>query len=196
MYASVYYKTLGIPEGSSLEDIKKAYRKKARLYHPDINPSPEAIDKFISATEAYEFLKENYNKTLTDEEIFFRAMEEWRKYRQARARQRARFYAEKSYSNFKSSNFYKSTRILNGSSIIFNFSVAVMVLIYTIAGYIIRIKDPDPLAEKPSLLSFALLLVLSLILFTVSFIYLKAFIHTRRRNKEIKDDSRTTTSEC
>ena len=47
MTLSDYYEILGIPVNSSLEDVKRAYRKKARLYHPDINPSPEAKDLFI-----------------------------------------------------------------------------------------------------------------------------------------------------
>ena len=51
-----YYEILGLPINSSIEEIKKAYRKKARLYHPDINPAPDAKDHFISITEAYEFL--------------------------------------------------------------------------------------------------------------------------------------------
>ena len=47
-----YYELLGLPVNSSIDEIKKAYRKKARLYHPDINPEPDAKDHFISITEA------------------------------------------------------------------------------------------------------------------------------------------------
>ena len=183
MFISEYYKVLDIPENSTLEEIKKAYRKKAREYHPDVNHSPDAIEKFIIVTEAYDFLITNYDKLLSGEREFLRAMEEWRKYRQDRTRQRAEYYARKSYSNFRNSKFYKSTQRLNGSAIIFNFSIAVMVCIYTVAGYIIRLKDPSPDAEKPSIFSFALLLVLSIILFTVSFIYLKAYMKSRKHSK-------------
>lgn len=184
MLSSEYFKMLDIPADSSVEDIKKAYRKKARLYHPDINHSPDAVDQFIHITEAYEFLIANQGKKLTDEQVFINVMEEWRKYRQEKSRQRAQFYARRSYSHFKNSKFYKSTRILNASSIIFNFAISVMVFIYTIAGYIIRIRNPLPGLEKPSLFSFALLLLLSIILFTVSFIYLKAYLQLRKRDRK------------
>jgi len=71
MILSEYYNILGLPANSSIEEIKKAYRKKARLYHPDINHQPDAIDKFIRITEAYDFLISNHeNRELNDEEYF------------------------------------------------------------------------------------------------------------------------------
>lgn len=62
-----YYKILGIPRGSTDEDIKKAYRKLALKYHPDKNKSPGAEEKFKEVAEAYEVLsdkkkRELYNK--------------------------------------------------------------------------------------------------------------------------------------
>jgi len=52
-----YYKILGIKEGSSQEDIKKAYRKLSKQYHPDLNPdNKEAEEKFKKVVEAYEIL--------------------------------------------------------------------------------------------------------------------------------------------
>ncbi len=54
-----YYETLGISKKASLSEIKKAYRKLARKYHPDLNPGDKAAErKFKSITEAYEVLKE------------------------------------------------------------------------------------------------------------------------------------------
>jgi hypothetical protein len=185
MVISEYYEILGLPVNSSIEEIKKAYRKKARLYHPDINHTPDAKDKFISATEAYDFLMASHEKVSLGDEDYFRIVEEWRKYRQYRSRQRAQYYAQSSFARFKNSKYYKSTRILNGTSVIFNFAIAIIVLLYTILGYILKLKNPVPGEEKSNLLSFVLLLTLSIILFTVAFLYLKAFIETNiKHNKE------------
>jgi len=53
-----YYEILGVPRDASQDDIQKAYRKLARKYHPDINKSKEAEEKFKQVGEAYEVLKD------------------------------------------------------------------------------------------------------------------------------------------
>jgi hypothetical protein len=178
-----YYRVLEVSPESSLDDIKKAYRSKARMYHPDINHSPEAKDMFILATEAYEFLIANYKKSSFNEEAYRQAMEDWRKYRQDRSRQRARAYAQTSYTRFKSTKFYRTTRILDGTSIIFSLLISIMVITYTIIGYTYRLHHPLPDLEKPSIFAFVMLLVLGMIFFVISLIYLKAYIETAAKHK-------------
>ena len=51
-----YYFILGLKTGASKEEIKKAYRRLAMQCHPDKNPSPDARQKFIRITEAYDGL--------------------------------------------------------------------------------------------------------------------------------------------
>lgn len=52
-----YYRILGIKEGSSKEEIKKAYRTLSKKYHPDLNPNnKEAEENFKKVSEAYEIL--------------------------------------------------------------------------------------------------------------------------------------------
>jgi hypothetical protein len=179
-----YYEILGIPLNSSTDEIKKAYRKMARMYHPDINPAPDAKDHFILVTEAYEFLLANHDKIKLNEQAYHEAMEDWRKYRQNRSRKRATAYARTSYGTFKNTKFYKTTRIFDGTAIIFSFIVSIMVLIYTIYGYTYRLKHPIAGLDKPSVFAFIMLLFLSMIFFVVSFIYLRAYQETSKKKKK------------
>src|SRR3954449_4607962 len=53
------YKTLGVDKKASEDDIKKAYRKLARKYHPDRNPDdPQAEERFKEVQEAYSILSD------------------------------------------------------------------------------------------------------------------------------------------
>ena len=52
------YQTLGVARGASEADIKKAYRKLARQWHPDVNSAPEAQERFAEVSEAYEVLSD------------------------------------------------------------------------------------------------------------------------------------------
>ena len=179
-----YYNILGLPVNSSVEEIKKAYRKNARLYHPDINPAPDAKDMFISVTEAYEFLIAYHDKINSGDQAYDQAMEDWRKYRQDKSRKRATAYARTSYSTFKNTKFYKTTRIFNSDSIISSFVVSIIVIIYTVYGYTYRLHHTIHGFEKPSVVAFIMLLVSGPIFLVVSFIYLKAYQETSRKQKK------------
>jgi molecular chaperone DnaJ len=64
---SDYYNILGVGKKASLSEIKKAYRKLARKYHPDLNPGDkEAERKFKEITEAYEVLRDPEKKKQYD----------------------------------------------------------------------------------------------------------------------------------
>src|SRR5215813_1559399 len=55
-----YYKVLGVARGASSEEIKKAFRKLARKYHPDVNPGDKKAEtKFKEINEAYEVLSDS-----------------------------------------------------------------------------------------------------------------------------------------
>ncbi len=60
---SNHYKTLGVKEDAEGKDIKKAYRKLSREYHPDLNPdNPEAEDRFKEISEAYTILSDSQKR--------------------------------------------------------------------------------------------------------------------------------------
>ncbi|WP_345985025.1 DnaJ C-terminal domain-containing protein [Sulfurimonas sp. HSL-1656] len=60
------YETLGVNENATESEIKKAYRKMARQYHPDVNKSPEAEEKFKEINAAYEVLSDKEKKAQYD----------------------------------------------------------------------------------------------------------------------------------
>lgn len=62
-----YYEVLGVEKGASADDLKKAYRKLAMLYHPDRNPDdPSAAEKFKELNEAYDCLKDDQKRAAYD----------------------------------------------------------------------------------------------------------------------------------
>lgn len=74
-----YYKTLGVNRDASGDEIKKAFRKLARKYHPDINPGDQAAEnKFKDINEAYEVLSDPEKRKKYDQ---FGA--DWNRFQQA-----------------------------------------------------------------------------------------------------------------
>jgi len=65
--AKSLYETLGVSENASADEIKKAYRKLARKYHPDINKDESAVDKFKEINAAYEVLSDDAKKAQYDQ---------------------------------------------------------------------------------------------------------------------------------
>ncbi|GAB3113369.1 DnaJ domain-containing protein [Aestuariicella hydrocarbonica] len=62
-----YYKVLGVKADADIKDIKAAYRKLARKYHPDMNAESGAEEKFKEVVEAYEVLKDTERRAEFDE---------------------------------------------------------------------------------------------------------------------------------
>ncbi len=67
-----YYEVLGLARGASDEEVRKAYRKQARKYHPDLNPGDKiAEERFHSLQEAYEILGDEKKRKMYDQYGFY-----------------------------------------------------------------------------------------------------------------------------
>ncbi len=61
-----YYAILGVPKNATQEEIKRAYKRLARKYHPDVNKSPEAEERFKEINEAYAVLSDPEKRRVYD----------------------------------------------------------------------------------------------------------------------------------
>ncbi len=126
-----------------MAEIKAAYRKMARLYHPDVSKDPGAEEKFIALNEAYEYvLNRRTGKVYSEPQKKYqpppkpvKTREEWVREQQEEARARARRHAQMKYRAFKNSSYYKNEMALEiiGDNIMF-YSLIAFCLIPTIIG--------------------------------------------------------------
>ncbi len=108
-----YYKILGVPKNATQDEIRKAYRKLARKYHPDLNPNDKAAEKkFKEINEANEVLSNEENRKKYDKygkdwmhaEEFEKAQQQQRSQR-AYSRRSSGHFSEGDYSDFFESMF-------------------------------------------------------------------------------------------
>jgi curved DNA-binding protein len=99
-----YYKALGVDKNATQEDIKKAYRKLARQYHPDLNPNDkEAHKKFQQLNEANEVLSDPEKRKKYDQ--YGKDWQHAEQFEQARQSQQQRHGNEKFSGDFSESEF-------------------------------------------------------------------------------------------
>jgi len=73
-----YYRILGVPRNAGDEEIKKAYRRLARRYHPDVSKEPHAEERFKEVSEAYETLRDREKRAAYDGLGTFRTGQDFR----------------------------------------------------------------------------------------------------------------------
>lgn len=147
-----YYEILGISEDAPLALVKSAYREKAKLFHPDLNPDPEAADRFMEIEEAYSCIKDV--KTRRSYDMLLRLQRErsdlknvTRKYQQdvLKKTQKARKTAERrTQMNYEQ---YQRDDLLRTSSLAFFLSVGFTILtavLLLVLGYFLALKYVHP----------------------------------------------------
>jgi hypothetical protein len=103
-----YYSVLGLGCEATLEEVKRAYRQKAKELHPDKNKNPDAQEQFVLLTEAYACIRDlkSGKSRIQPSEILTAA---WQKENLERARQTARKYAEMEFEEFQKTDHYKNS---------------------------------------------------------------------------------------
>lgn len=185
-----YYRVLGLRQGASDDEIRKAYRKKAMEYHPDRNSSPDAHEMFIRITEAYEYLTSHPHGRNMSEAELRRNYQAWVDYRRAEARNRAEAYARASYAEFRKSSIYRSTTVIDGTMVFLGLILAVTVIIMSVYGYHYRMKVASTPIEEPSLTLAAASFIIGCSYLVISMFYLSAWLAQRRKkqNKPSTDE--------
>lgn len=104
-----HYETLGVSQNASIDEIKKAYRKLVRKYHPDINKSKDAEEKTKELNIAYEILSDSIKRAKYDEALksIFEKQNHANQNTNAKSNQR-NYYENKSNAN--NANFSDSTK--------------------------------------------------------------------------------------
>ena len=176
-----YYRILDVEKNASIDQIKKAYRKKARLYHPDLNKQKNAEELFVLATEAYQFLLHHHETRLNAEQEYNEFLVEWIRYRQHKAREKAYGFTREKYVNFKKSRLYKSSMVLEKTILLISTSISIIIIFGAIYGYIWRIEHIGEGLDEPTVGGFIILLVTGLLFLGISVFYTIAFYQTKNR---------------
>lgn len=116
-----YYAILGLGQQAGEMEIKKAYRRLAKQYHPDVNAGGDAQQRFIEVNEAYAFLSDSKRRngyrhqSVTDAERLRREelYRQWTQQQQQHARSEARRYAAQPMGDFVKSPIYKTAMVIS-----------------------------------------------------------------------------------
>lgn len=193
MTAIYYYQVLGLDPGCSMTDIKRAYRVKAKLYHPDLNRSADAQEKFIEVNEAYEFfLARDYRarQAKVEEKMSTAEMQEmfneWIRRERMRARARAARAAKKKFEEFRNSPLYRTSNLLSiGADYVVIF-IGTLIILVPVFGVYYR-TQADGFINPNGVFAAVMLIIIG----TVIIVFSAKDIRNRRE----KDQAPTNTAE-
>lgn len=136
-----YLKILELKPDSGILEIKRAFREMAKKFHPDLNDSPKAQEKFILVNEAYEFLMKYYNQpgfrsTKPPEERY----RDWVSREKAKARKRASQQAKTEFEKYRNSKLYRTANLLYSIFDYFSLGIGLLIIFAAIFGLYLQ-KD-------------------------------------------------------
>lgn len=141
MQSGNYYDILGIPPTASKEDIKKAYKRLAKIYHPDINRQANAGLHFLMVRQAYETLFDPTSRHVYDQQIqrggpALLTYEQWkaiekRRQEELEAKIHEAFLAKKK--KFQDSGYVKIAHIGLYTAVFLSYFTAITIVIITLS---------------------------------------------------------------
>ncbi len=123
----LYLNVLGLEGNPSAEEIKRAFRDRAKMFHPDVSKEPNAQEKFVLITEAYEYLMDYQSGKIKSRQVF--SEEQWAEQQKQQARARAAENARMKYEAFIKSDYYKSATSIADALDFFIIAITAFVLL-------------------------------------------------------------------
>ncbi|MEN9999898.1 MAG: hypothetical protein RI922_2888 [Bacteroidota bacterium] len=135
-----YFSLLGIPKTASLDELKKAFRNKAKKIHPDRNPSLTAHSDFLELNEAFDFLssflKEN-KQFGSEESTIVNSYDNWEKTVKENVRKKVKEQARMSFQAYMNSEHFRSDTLIESffTHLIFLFTVFNLFILPIVLAY-------------------------------------------------------------
>lgn len=142
---SRFYNLLGVRPNATKAEIKSAYRSLAKKYHPDISTLPNAREKFIEITKAYETIMEKFDRpiqykmyTPNQQKRAYRKYARARKRKYGNAEERAKRYSKMKYKDFSDSSKYKHPYPILKALVI---TCAVLTFCFPVLYHVLRTRE-------------------------------------------------------
>lgn len=184
-----YYGVLELKVGSSDGEIKSAYRKLAKLYHPDKSGDPGTRNQFIDVNEAYEILmkRDEYvrDAILRYQQRRDAEREKHRRYGTSQsgglgqspnsARQRAETYADLKFKEFEKSPVYRTAVVFNSVFDYAVFGIGIFMIVSPFIGYYTEMQEFHLPGQEPE---FHVLPIV----FGIAFLYMMWYFLIKNRD--------------
>jgi hypothetical protein len=155
MNTAYYYSLLELKHDATLNELKKAFRLKAKEYHPDISLLPNAHERFIEINEAYEYIKNKIeldlslkgNQSDNTDETAQDIINKWMAGERERIRKRAAQNAKMSYRAYKKTKAYKTTEIMSKGLLVAALLLGILVTSGSVFGTLFQYNNNPKMVD-------------------------------------------------